>query len=276
MKETRLINNLKRTFLLLVLPLFGIGCSASQHVVGSENSHSDRQSDTSHWGYEGVEGPSHWATLNLSYMVCETGREQSPINIVMPRHGEDQDELTFHYHPTPLTVRNNGHTLQVNYQEGSFLRLNGKSYTLRQFHFHDPSEHHIDGTAYPMEMHLVHQDEGGHILVVGILMAFGGENRFLSRIGNWIKQHTGHRLPYKGEVVTTDLTINFMNILPNGTHHFSYHGSLTTPPCSAGVQWIVLKTPIEISKVQTGRFVTTIGPNARPLQPLRKQEILEY
>jgi hypothetical protein len=92
-------------------------------------------------------------------MACETGRQQSPINIEMPQHGENQEELTFHYQPTPLTVRNNGHTIQVNYQEGSYLRLNGQSYKLRQFHFHDPSEHHIDGKIYPMEMHLVHQDD---------------------------------------------------------------------------------------------------------------------
>jgi len=101
-------------------------------------------------GYRGVEGPDYWARLNPSYMICETGRQQSPINIVMARHGECQENLTFHYQPTPLTLRNNGHTIQVDYQEGSYLRLNGKSYKLRQFHFHDPSEHPIDGKAYPM------------------------------------------------------------------------------------------------------------------------------
>ena len=138
---------------------------------------------TNHWSYEGVEGPGHWAMLEPSYMACETGRQQSPINIEMPQTGENQEDLTFHYQPTPLRVLNNGHTIQVNYQEGSYLRLNGQSYKLRQFHFHDPSEHHIDGKIYPMEMHLVHQDDAGHTLVVSLLMAFGKENQVFSLAG---------------------------------------------------------------------------------------------
>ena len=273
-----------RTFTPIIIFLFSFGfVHSGMAKVGTHDaqerkglsSEKNQEHAQIHWGYRGVEGPDHWAMLNPSYMICETGRQQSPINIVMARHGEGQENLTFHYQPTPLTLRNNGHTMQVNYQEGSYLRLNGKSYKLRQFHFHGPSEHNIDGKAYPMEMHLVHQDDGGHILVVGILLALGEENRVFSRVGDWMQQHTGHRLPSKGQEVTPDLTFNLMDVLPHDTHHFSYHGSLTTPPCSEGVQWIVLKTPIEISKVQADRFITTIGPNARVLQPLGEREIQE-
>lgn len=245
------------------------GAGESRSVQGEPKGASD------HWGYEGVEGPGHWAMLQPSYMTCEAGRQQSPINIEMPRHGENQEDLSFHYQPTTLTVRNNGHTIQVNYHDGSFLRLNRQSYKLRQFHFHDPSEHHIDGKTYPMEMHLVHQDDGGHTLVLGILLAFGKENQVLASTGDWLEEQTGHRLPSKEGEVFTDVPFNLMDLLPSNTHHFSYHGSLTTPPCSEGVQWIILKTPIEISKVQGERFITTIGPNARPLQPLGEREILE-
>ncbi|MCH7614624.1 MAG: carbonic anhydrase family protein [Nitrospinae bacterium] len=239
------------------------------------SSEKDKEHEHTHWGYRGVEGPDHWAMLNPSYNVCETGRQQSPINIVMPRHGHDQEDLEFHYQPTPLSIRNNGHTIQVNYQGGSYLRLKGQSYKLRQFHFHDPSEHHIDGKVYPMEMHLVHQNERGHLLVVGVLLAFGKENRVFSRVGTWMQQHTGSRLPSTGQEVSTDLTFNLMDILPQDTHHFSYHGSLTTPPCSEGVQWIVLKSPIQISKVQADRFITTVGPNARPVQSLEHRDVQE-
>ncbi len=128
---------------------------------------------------------------------------------------------------------------------------------------------------YPMEMHLVHQDERGHLLVVGVLLAFGKENRIFSRVGTWMQLHTGSRLPSTGQEVSTDLTFNLMDILPQDTHHFSYHGSLTTPPCSEGVQWIVLKTPIAISKVQADRFNATVGPNARPVQPLEHRDVQE-
>ncbi len=241
-------------------------------VLSSEN---NQKLEHTHWGYRGVEGPEHWAMVNPSYMTCETGRQQSPINIVMPRHGHEQEDLQFHYQPTPLTIRNNGHTIQVNYGTGSSLRLNGKTYQLRQFHFHDPSEHHIDGKGYPMELHLVHQDEGGHVLVVGVLVTFGRENPVFARVGDWMQKHTGQRFPSKGQEVTTDVIVNLMDVLPHETHHFSYHGSLTTPPCSEGVQWIVLKTHIEISQIQAARFMITIGPNARPLQPLHQRKLLE-
>ena len=232
-------------FLLFSFAFIHIGLSKAGEphaekgkALAAEN---NQEGEHTHWEYRGVEGPEHWAMVNPSYMTCETGRQQSPINIVMPRHGHDQEDLQFYYQPTPLTIRNNGHTIQVNYQEGSVLRLSGRTYQLRQFHFHDPSEHHIDGKAYPMEMHLVHQDEG-HLLVVGVLLEFGKENPVFARVGDWMQKHTGQRFPSKGQEVTTDLLFNLMDVLPHETHHFSYHGSLTTPPCSEGVQWLGLKT----------------------------------
>ena len=280
-EHRRSLNNIGIAFLVGTFPLWSPPSAMTETskkspgVSESRTAQGEPQDTTNHWNYEGIEGPDHWAMLEPSYMTCEAGRQQSPINIEMPQHDENQEELTFHYQPTPLTVRNNGHTIQVNYQEGSFLRLNGKPYKLRQFHFHDPSEHHIDGDTYPMEMHLVHQDDKGHTLVLGILMAFGKENQVFSRAGASLKEQTGHRLPPKVGEISTDVPFNVMDLLPSNTHHFSYHGSLTTPPCSEGVQWIVLKTPLEISKVQGERFVTTIGPNARPLQSLGEREIKE-
>ncbi len=266
-------------FLLFSFGSVHSGMAASGNHDAQErkglSSEEDKKHGDTHWGYLGVEGPGHWAMLNSSYMVCETGRQQSPINIVMAHQGEDQEDLTFHYLPTPLTLRNNGHTIQVNYQKGNYLRLKGQSFKLRQIHLHDPSEHHIDGKIYPMEMHLVHQDEDGHILVVGILLTFGRENLAFARVGDWMQRNTGQRLPSKGQEVTTDLMFNPMDVLPHDTHYFSYHGSLTTPPCSEGVQWVVLKTPLEISKVQADRFITTMGRNARPIQSLEHREIQE-
>ena len=268
----------------IIIFLLSFGCANSGMMKSGDHTAEEQKGGSSpniqdekstHWGYRGVEGPEHWAMIKPSYMTCETGRQQSPINIVMPRQGHDQEDLQFYYQATPLTIRNNGHTIQVNYQEGSYLRLNGKNYKLRQFHFHDPSEHHIDGKVYPMEMHLVHQDDTGHLLVVGILLTFGKQNVVFARVGDWMQSHTGHRLPSTNQEESTNLLFNLMDVLPNDTHHFSYHGSLTTPPCSEGVQWIVLKTPIEISQVQADLFITAIGENARPLQPLHQRELLE-
>jgi len=138
------------TFAFWSLPLTMTDAREKSPGAGeSRNLQTTSNGDPGHWGYEGIEGPGHWAMADLSYKTCETGRQQSPIHLVIPRHGENQEELTFHYQPTSLTVRNNGHTIQVNNQGGSSLRLNGKSYKLWQFHFHDPSEHHIDVKRYP-------------------------------------------------------------------------------------------------------------------------------
>ena len=220
-----------------------------------------------HWDYMGIDGPEHWGMLDAKYLACEKGREQSPINIMASQDLGSSAELEFNYQSSPLHVINNGHTVQVSYKAGSTVHFNGKEYQLRQFHFHDPSEHHIEGKGFPMEMHLVHKDQSGHILVVGVLIDIGQTNVELDKAGSWIKQRIGHRIPVKGEEIRSGLVVNVKNLLPKDTSHFyTYHGSLTTPPCSEGVQWVILKNHIEVSEQQVQRFVRTIGPNARPLQ----------
>ena len=221
-----------------------------------------------HWDYMGIDGPKHWGMLDKKYMACEKGRQQSPIDIVAAHDPTIHSTLEFHYQSSPVHVVNNGHTVQVNYKAGSLVRFNDKDYQLRQFHFHDPSEHHIGGKTFPMEMHLVHQDQSGHLLVVGVLIELGKTNTTLANAGKWVKQKLGHRVPVEGEEIRSGLVMDVKNLLPDDTSHFySYHGSLTTPPCSEGVQWVVLKNHIEVSEQQVQRFVHTLGPNARPIQP---------
>lgn len=229
-----------------------------------------------HWTYMGVEGPEHWGMLDDEYMVCEAGRAQSPINIniTTPDQTAPRSELVLRYKPSPVHVVNNGHTVQVNYQAGSTILFNGKEYKLRQFHFHEPSEHHVEGAGYPMEMHLVHQDASGHVLVVGVLIRLGAENTTLSHAGAWIQQRLGHRVPWEGEDVRSGLVMDVRDLLPKDTtHYYSYHGSLTTPPCTQGVQWIVFKEPMEVSEQQVQRIVGVVGHNARPIQMPHGREV---
>ncbi|MEO8325533.1 MAG: carbonic anhydrase family protein [Nitrospirota bacterium] len=224
-------------------------------------------SHQTHWDYMGIDGPEHWGMLDAGYMVCEKGREQSPIDVKTSQDSETQSPLVFHYQSSPVHVVNNSHTVQVNYKAGSMVLFNGQEYELRQFHFHDPSEHHIDGKSYPIEMHLVHQSPSGHLLVIGVLIQSGEQNPILDQAGKWIEQKLGHRIPIEGEDIRSGLILNVKDLLPKNTSHFySYHGSLTTPPCSEGVQWIILKEPLEVSEQQVQRFVNTIGHNARPIQ----------
>ena len=208
------------------------------------------------------------------YLVCEQGKRQSPINILAAEHEDTHHDLVFRYQPTSMHLVHDGHSFKGLSESNSLVLFNGHSYPFLQLHFHDPSEHHIDGTSYPMEMHLVHKDSNGKLLVIGVLVQEGTENVEMAQAGAWIKQQVGHRMLQSGEEVIDAYQFDLMNVLPKNREHFyAYGGSLTTPPCTEGVQWIVLKEPIELSKDQIDRFMKAYGPLARPVQPLRDREI---
>ena len=221
-----------------------------------------------HWDYLGVEDPNHWGMLSKEYQTCETGNRQSPINITMAHQGDHQQKLEFHYQTSQLHEMNNGHTIQVSHVSGCRIDLNDHTYKLRQFHFHAPSEHHIEGKAFPMEMHLVHQDETGHVLVIAVLMQTDATQPVLSKLWKWLPEQTEKE-------VSIPLELSLSDVLPTNTHHYTYSGSLTTPPCTEGVQWIVLKEPMHVTKQDVDQFVHIIGHNARPIQPLRNRPINE-
>jgi carbonic anhydrase len=221
----------------------------------------------SQWSYDGQEDTAHWGMLSPAYMACETGSHQSPINITMPRHETMQEQLVFHYQSASVHTLDNGHTIQVNVPPGSELRLNGRAYRLKQFHFHEPSEHHVDSRTYPMELHLVHQDVNGHVVVIAVLVETGSPNQPLAQLWTMLPTKVGEQ--------GAEHAFNPRGLLPSSTHHFSYHGSLTTPPCTEGVQWIVLRDPITMSAEQIAQFLSVIGHNARGIQPLHGRKVSE-
>ncbi|HEY9647259.1 MAG TPA: carbonic anhydrase family protein [Chroococcidiopsis sp.] len=228
---------------------------------------SDRQSS---WGYIGDESPQHWGELSSEYRACTAGAEQSPIDLHDPQKTVargDRATLALDYHNTPLKILHNGHTVQVNYAPGSTLRLDDQDYELLQFHFHEPSEHTVDQRPYAMEMHLVHKNQQtGNLAVVGVLIKEGAQHPALDKI--W--QH----MPRKATPETTvpQVSVNAAQLLPaQKAHYYRYHGSLTTPPCSEVVNWIVLAQPIEASSQQIAQFKTAVGDNARPTQPLHRR-----
>lgn len=249
-------NMMSRLLLMILLLIVGIGIgwAADEHAP-------------SHWSYEGEESAAHWGMRSSAYMACEVGSHQSPINISMPRHAQQQERLVFHYQSTGVRALDNGHTIQVNVPSGNELHLNSRIYYLSQFHFHDPSEHHVEGRTYPMEIHLVHRDRKGHVVVIGVFVETGSPNQSLADI--WAM------LPMKAGEVGSEHPFNPQDLIPSDSHHFSYHGSLTTPPCTEGVQWIVLRDPIAMSTQQIAQFVSIIGHNARPVQPLHGRGVQE-
>ncbi len=221
------------------------------------------QSD--HWSYSGEVDPNHWGDLSSEFATCKTGNQQSPINIEETK-GAKLATIEFNYKNTPFKVINNGHTIEVEYEPGSSIKLDGKRYELRQFHFHDPSEHTVDGKISPMEAHLVHKSKNGKLAVIGIFLKEGQQNDFIQTL--WAN------IPVeKGEKTVKGVSINVSALTPTDKSYYHYFGSLTTPPCSEGVNWNVLKTPVEISPEQIAKFTSVYSGNVRPVQPLNRRVI---
>jgi carbonic anhydrase len=217
------------------------------------------------WGYEGDLNPSAWGKISRDFATCDSGRAQSPIDIIATVTGQPV-QIAFNYQSSPLNVANNGHSIQVNYAPGSTVSLDGEKYQLLQFHFHTPSEHHIAGKAAAMEVHLVHRNAAGKLAVVGVMINEGKENQSIGKI--W------QSIPPTGKVNALDNTrIDAANLLPLNKSYYSYTGSLTTPPCSEGVNWAVLTEPITISTAQIQEFKTLYPIDARPIRSKNTRKI---
>lgn len=246
---------LKRTILSAAIML---GMFTSAAIAADHGSHS--------WGYDAKNGPAHWGDLNADYAACKLGKAQSPIDITgaIP---SNLAAIKFDYRATPLKLIDNGHTIQANYGKGSSITVNGKQYELIQVHFHQPSEEKIDGKAFPMDAHLVHKSKDGKLAVVAVLMKEGKENLFLQTLWENTPKKQGK------EVAVKDVEIHLANLLPKKQSYYAFDGSLTTPPCSEGVSWMVMTTPVEISKEQISIFGQHYSHNARPVQPLNGRMI---
>jgi len=212
-----------------------------------------------HWAYEGEGGPDNWGKLKGDFATCADGKRQSPIDI-RDGIGVDLEPIQFTYRASQFRVVDNGHTVQVAVG-GSSISLLGKAYELVQFHFHRPSEERVNGKAFDMVVHLVHKSEDGKLAVVAVLLEKGKDNPLIQTVWN--------NLPLeKNEDVTPPaLTIDVAQLLPENRSYYTYMGSLTTPPCSEGVLWLVLKQPQQISPEQLAIFARLYKNNARPIQP---------
>ena len=230
---------------------------SSGFAAAAQESHS--------WGYSGASGLEHWSELSPT---CGLGKAQSPIDIL---HAEKKQlpAIEFAYHASPLKVINNGHSIQVNYAPGSSITIGDKTYELVQFHFHHPSETEINGRRSPMELHLVHQDKDGHLAVVAVLLNEGQANQTVSTVWN-------HLPPKQGtEFAPEQVEIDAIQLLPPNHRYYTFPGSLTTPPCTENVTWIVLATPVMLTKEQIAKFAAIYPNNGRPTQPLNGRTVLE-
>ena len=223
-------------------------------------------SDT-HWGYSGDQGASNWAKLSPDNYAC-SGKNQSPINLT----GFIESDLTpieFNYKSGGYETINNGHTIQVNYGKGSSLNIDSQTFKLLQFHFHAPSENQIDGKSYPLEAHFVHKNDDGKLAVIAVMFEEGSPNVGLDKIWPIIPKEIDGKSVFS-KAISAD------EILPSNREYYRFNGSLTTPPCTEGVRWFVMKTAITASKEQISTFSQILKePNNRPLQAINARPILQ-
>lgn len=235
--------------------LLAAGLGAAALTVQANDAHP-------HWDYQntGHSGPAHWGDLEEGFAGCKLGKVQSPIDIRGAKKAK-LEPIGFNYAAGPAEVVNNGHTVQVNLAAGGSIKLHNTEYKLLQFHFHTPSEEKVNGQSYPLVAHFVHKNDAGKLAVVAVLFKEGAANGPLKAVFD--------SLPAKaGETKALDGGLDPAAILPAQRGYYAYRGSLTTPPCSEGVRWQVLKDSVTLSPAQLSAFQKLYPMNARPVQPL--------
>ena len=218
-----------------------------------------------HWGYSGESGPDKWGGLDTANAACSAGGQQSPIDIAGTINAR-QPPLKIIWSKRPDTIVNNGHTIQLGFAEGNTLEFGDNTYAMKQLHFHHPSEHLIEGKGFAMEAHFVHEGADG-LAVVGVLLVPGKPNAVFEKIVATMPSEEGPPVP-------ADPSIDPAQLLPAERAYFHYEGSLTTPPCSETVDWIVLAHPIEVDEADIARFGKLYPMNARPVQKRDRRFIL--
>ena len=221
-----------------------------------------------HWGYTGKSGPEKWGSLGQEYATCDLGKRQSPIDIPKTILA-DLPAIDFAYKRVPLSIIDNGHSIRVDTAEAGAITVDGESYALVQIHFHKPGEEKIGGKSYAMSAHLVHQSSAGKLAVIAVMMEAGKEHSLIRTL--W----TNLPLEKNKAITRPEVKIEPSQLIPAKRGYYTFSGSLTTPPCTEDVLWLVLKTPIQVSKEQLAGFGSIYKNNARPVQAVNARTIKE-
>lgn len=223
---------------------------------------------TNPWSYEGNASPEHWGELSREFQTCATGKNQSPVNITQVTHGQ-LPALGMNFQLNTETIINNGHTIQINLEEGDNFILDEDQFNLTQFHFHSPSENQIAGKSFPLEAHFVHTDGHGGIAVVAVMFEEGDASPVLDQLIAVIPEQLN-------QAKVIEQPIDVSSLFPDSKNYYRFSGSLTTPPCTEGVIWLILKQPVSLSASQLKLFQQALRhANNRPVQPLNGRLIVE-
>lgn len=251
----------------LMLSALAMAALTAAFVDPPEADEAKKSSHPGHWSYGGEGGPDQWGDLAPENKPCSTGAQQSPIDLANALNANVDAPHPHWVAAHGGTVVNNGHTIQVDVGNGGGVTLNGKDYALKQFHFHHPSEHTIDGKQFPLEAHFVHTSKDGDLAVVGVMFEEGAANPNLDAI--WATA------PGREGKAAVAFDIDVTKFLPAKSPAYRYEGSLTTPPCSETVHWTVMADPQTASSGQIAAFSTLFPWNARPVQPLNRRYVLK-
>lgn len=235
-----------KNLLILILPCLVYSC-------GHTNSH---------WDYDGLESPEHWAELDPEYKTCSEGHRQSPIALNSKDSQPSKQQLLIAYLPTKAHMINNGYTIEIDMDEENYIVVDDKRFKLIQLHFHADSEHTLEDVQYPAEMHLVHQADDGQLAVLALLIKISETTQF---------DYIADKAPEPGE--QKQVKLHLEKIIPDNRERFVYQGSLTTPPCSENVRWMVFKQPLQVHEGQLQKFKAYYSHNYRPTQNTFEREI---
>ena len=241
---------------IVALPLVLVACGGEEVVEEVESS--------IEWSYSGEGGPANWASLSADNERCGSGTQQSPVDIAGYAKG-DSPPISFSYRREAESVTNAGTAITVNYPSGNRLGLSERTYQLEAVTAHTPSEHHLDGKSYPLELQLLHSQTFGDVAVVSMLFDIGDANPVVQEIID--------NMP--SEIGTTEVTgvLNARGLATKDLGYYSYKGSFTTPPCAEPVDWFVMLEIGTVSQAQVDALQSVTGPNNRPLQALGGREI---
>lgn len=266
MKNKTLISCLSFSLISLLNPLI-----AQAKTTSNDSAKAPHGNEATHWTYSGKEGPEFWGNISPKFTTCKSGKNQSPIDIKRPILDTKLEPILYDYRMlTPSTMINNGHTVQVNMWSGGNITVDGIKFTLKQFHFHAPSENTINGKNYPLETHFVHLSEKGEIAVIAMLYVPGKADPTLAKILPTIPMKAGDSVKLDSH------SLKSLEMEDKLNNYIRYNGSLTTPPCTEGVRWIVMKQPYSISREQYDTLKKALKvDNNRPVQPLNARTIVE-
>jgi carbonic anhydrase len=244
-----------------------VAAPARERSAGARAAAAPAKPAAAPWSYAGPTGPSAWASLKPEYSLCASGPRQSPIDL----HAGlpvDLEPVQFHYKPSRFSVIDTGRTVQVNVGPGNHIDVGGRKFELVQFQFHRPAEHKIDGRQFEMSVHLLHKDAQGRLAVVAVLLGEGPAQPVVQTVWN--------NLPLeKHEERAARVELDPAGLLPTDRRYYTYMGSLTAPPCTEGVQWVIMRSPVTVAAAQVELFSRIYPMNARPLQQAAGRRILQ-